>query len=76
MVRMLRTLGTDLVAMSSALEAIAARQMGAEILGPSLVTNLAAGMEEGSVSPEAIIGIGVRRAPGIGRLIAEIVRRL
>lgn len=75
-IRMLRTLGADLVGMSSALEAIAARQMGAEVLGLSLVTNLAAGMEENSVAPEAIIGIGRRRAPAVGRLIAEIVRRL
>lgn len=75
-IRMLRTLGADLVGMSSALEAIAARQMGAEVLGLSLVTNMAAGMEEGGVSPEAIIGIGVRRAPAIGQLIGEVVRNL
>src|SRR5699024_6278760 len=43
-VRMARTLGGDLVGMSTALEAIAARQAGLEVLGLSLVTNLAAGI--------------------------------
>ena len=43
-IRMLRTMGADLVGMSTALEAIAARHLGAEVLGISLVTNLAAGL--------------------------------
>ena len=43
-IRMLRTLGADLVGMSTTLEAIAARAAGLEVLGLSLVTNLAAGM--------------------------------
>ena len=43
-IRMLRTLGADLVGMSTVLEAIAARAAGAEVFGLSLVTNLAAGI--------------------------------
>jgi purine-nucleoside phosphorylase len=73
-IRMLRALGADLVGMSTALEAIAARQMGAEVLGLSLVTNLAAGMDEGGVAPDAIIGVGVQRAEAVGRLIGQVVR--
>ena len=43
-IRALRTLGADLVGMSTALQAIAARHLGAEVLAISLVTNLAAGL--------------------------------
>jgi purine-nucleoside phosphorylase len=73
-IRMLRTLGADLVGMSSALEAIAARQVGAEVLGLSVVTNMAAGMDKGGVAPDAIIGVGVQGAEAVGRLIGQVVR--
>lgn len=46
-IRMLRTMGADLVGMSTVLEAVAARHLGAEVVGLSLVTNLAAGMQPG-----------------------------
>jgi purine-nucleoside phosphorylase len=75
-IRMLRTLGADLVGMSSALEAVAARHMGAQVLGLSLVTNLAAGMVDGGMSPTEIIEIGARSAPAVGRIIEQVVRSL
>ena len=75
-IRMLRTLGADLVGMSSVLEAIAARQVGAEVLGLSLVTNLAAGMEDEAISPGDIIGVGVDRAGDVGQLVRRIVSAL
>ena len=66
----------DLVGMSSVLEAIAARQLGAEVLGLSLVTNMAAGMEHEEISPGDIIGVGEDRAAHVGRLVGELVRNL
>lgn len=49
-IKMLRTLGTDTVGMSTVQEAIAARQFGAKVMGFSIVTNLAAGISAGPLS--------------------------
>ena len=54
-VQMARILGGDLVGMSTTLEAIAARQAGLEVLGISLVTNLAAGIFESTLSHEEVL---------------------
>jgi purine-nucleoside phosphorylase len=62
--------------MSSVMEAIAARQAAAEVLGLSLVTNLAAGLEDEGISPGDIIGVGERRAADVGRLIRDVVLAL
>ncbi|GAB2616517.1 purine-nucleoside phosphorylase [Pseudactinotalea suaedae] len=75
-VRMARTIGGDLVGMSTALEAIAARQAGLEVLGISLVTNLAAGISETPLSHAEVIEAGQEAGPRIGALLAEIVRRI
>jgi len=75
-IRMLRTMGADLVGMSSVLEAIAARQLGAEVLGLSLVTNMAAGLTPEGVSPSSIVGVAERGATEIGRIIRQVVLAL
>lgn len=72
-IRMLRSLGGDLVGMSTVLEAIAAREAGAEVLGISLVTNLAAGLGE-SLDHEDVLQTGRRASARMGRLLAEVVR--
>ena len=75
-IRMLRTLGADLVGMSTALEAIAAREAGAEVLGISLVTNLAAGMTGEPLDHKEVLAAGQASAARMGGLLAQVVSRL
>ncbi|MBA0054212.1 purine-nucleoside phosphorylase [Streptomyces sp. AJS327] len=75
-IAMLRTLGSDLVGMSTALEAIAAREAGASVLGISLVTNLAAGMTGQPLSHEEVLQAGRDSAAGMGELLAQVVSRV
>jgi purine-nucleoside phosphorylase len=75
-IRMLRTVGADLVGMSTALEAIAARAAGAEVLGISLVTNLAAGMSGEPLNHEEVLTTGRESAQRMGALLAQLVSRL
>jgi purine-nucleoside phosphorylase len=70
---MLRTLGADLVGMSTALEAIAARHLGAEVLAISLVTNLAAGLADHGLDHAEVIAAGAKAAGRIGALLASIL---
>ncbi len=62
--------------MSTALEAIAAREAGVDILGISLVTNLAAGISPTPLSHSEVIEAGQAAAPRISALLARIVSRL
>jgi purine-nucleoside phosphorylase len=73
-VRMAGRLGADLVGMSTALEAIAARHAGLEVLGISLVTNLAAGISARPLAHEDVLKAGVSAGPKISQLLAQIVR--
>jgi purine-nucleoside phosphorylase len=75
-IRMLRTLGADLVGMSTVHETIAARAAGAEVLGVSLVTNLAAGMTGQPLSHAEVLEAGRQSATRMGSLLAEVLARL
>lgn len=75
-VQMAKVIGGDLVGMSTALEAIAARDAGLEILGLSLVTNLAAGVSPTPLSHEEVLAAGTAAGPRIADLLARIVERL
>ncbi|MEB3051999.1 purine-nucleoside phosphorylase [Mycolicibacter sp. MYC123] len=75
-IRMLRTLGADLVGMSTVHEAIAARAAGAQVLGVSLVTNLAAGITGEPLSHAEVLATGRESAAGMGALLADVVTRL
>jgi purine-nucleoside phosphorylase len=75
-IRMLRTLGADLVGMSTVHETIAARAAGAEVLGVSLVTNLAAGIGGEPLSHVEVLSAGAASASRMGALLALILERL
>ena len=75
-IRMLQTMGADLVGMSTVHEVIAARHLGAEVLGLSLVTNLAAGLGEGNLDHADVLEAGRASAEAMGDLLAQVVRTL
>jgi purine-nucleoside phosphorylase len=72
-IRMLRSLGADLVGMSTVLEAIAARHLGADVLGLSLVTNVAAGLSDQKLDHQDVLAAGRESAAGLGVLLASIL---
>lgn len=75
-IAMVRAIGGELVGMSTALEAIAAREAGMEVLGISLVTNLAAGMTGEPLNHEEVLETGRQAATRMGELLGEIVPRI
>jgi purine-nucleoside phosphorylase len=70
---MVRAIGGDLVGMSTTLEAIAAREAGMEVLGISLVTNLAAGITGEPLNHEEVLAAGNAAASRMGGLLGAIV---
>jgi len=75
-IRMVRVIGGDLVGMSTVLEAIAAREAGLEVLGISLVTNLAAGMTGEPLDHRDVLAAGKAAAERMGQLLARVVAAL
>jgi purine-nucleoside phosphorylase len=75
-IRMLRTLGADLVGMSTALETIAARAEGCQVLGISLVTNLAAGMTGAPLDHAEVLAAGQAAATRMGVLLGDLIAKL
>lgn len=72
-VRMAKSFGGHIVGMSTALEAIAARQAGMEILGFSLITNMAAGIQTTPLSHQEVIEAGREAEPVISSLLARVI---
>jgi purine-nucleoside phosphorylase len=75
-IRMVRAIGGDLVGMSTVLEAIAAREAGMEVLGISLVTNLAAGITGEPLNHEEVLETGTAAASRMGDLLGAIVPKI
>ncbi|MDQ1204267.1 purine-nucleoside phosphorylase [Microbacterium sp. SORGH_AS_0862] len=75
-VQMAKIIGGHIVGMSTALEAIAARQAGMEVLGFSLITNLAAGISPTPLSHAEVIEAGREAEPVISDLLARVIGQL
>lgn len=75
-VAMARAIGGTLVGMSTALEAIAAREAGLRVLGISLVTNAAAGIAAEPLSHAEVVEAGLAAQPRLRGLLAGLLERL
>ncbi len=75
-VRMAGVIGGTLVGMSTTLEAIAAREAGMEVLGISLVTNLAAGISSEPLNHAEVLEAGKAAAERMGSLLTRVVPKL
>jgi purine-nucleoside phosphorylase len=75
-IRMVRVIGGDLVGMSTTLEAIAARQAEMEVLGISLVTNLAAGITGEPLDHAEVLAAGNAAAARMGGLLGAVVPKI
>ena len=72
-IRAFRTLGADLVGMSTVHEVIVARHMGLEVLGLSLVTNMAAGVIDQVIHHEEVMETGLRAEAQFTSLVKALV---
>ena len=72
-IRFFRTIGADLVGMSTVPEVIAARQMGINVLAVSCVTNMAAGTTDAPIHHEEVLEIGRRIAGQFTALLRDVV---
>jgi purine-nucleoside phosphorylase len=75
-VQMVKAVGGHIVGMSTALEAIAAREAGMAVLGFSLITNLAAGISPDALSHAEVLEAGAAAEPVISDLLARVVAAL
>ena len=75
-IRAFRTMGADLVGMSTTLETIAARQAGVEVLGISCVTNMAAGVDPRPLDHEEVLATGRAVERQLRALLCGIVPRV
>ncbi len=75
-IAMVRAIGGDLVGMSTTLEAIAAREAGMEVLGISLVTNLAAGITGEPLDHAEVLDAGRAAASRMGELLGAVLPRV
>lgn len=72
-IRFMRAIGCDLAGMSTVPEVIAARHMGVRCLGISVVTNMAAGVVEGSLDHEGVLAVAAEAGPHLTSLLRALL---
>jgi purine-nucleoside phosphorylase len=75
-IRCLRTMGADLVGMSTVAEVIAARHMGLDVLAISCVTNMAAGLSVEKISHDEVLETGERVRGKLLSLLRSVLPRI
>ncbi len=75
-IRAFRTLGADLVGMSTVHEVIVARHMGMEVLGISLVTNMAAGVLDEAINHSEVLDIGRQVEGQFTALLTAVIPKI
>jgi purine-nucleoside phosphorylase len=75
-IRYLRTIGADLVGMSTVIETIAANHLGIDVLGISCVTNLAAGLSSQKLNHDEVLATSARMTGTLIRLLSALTPRL
>ena len=75
-IRAFRTLGADLVGMSTVHETTVARHMGLEVLGLSLVTNMAAGLSDQQIHHDEVMETGARAQAGFTAIFKAIIPQI
>ncbi|OQB16093.1 MAG: Purine nucleoside phosphorylase 1 [Firmicutes bacterium ADurb.Bin193] len=75
-IRALEILGADAVGMSTVAEVIAASHCGLDVLGISLLTNMAAGILDKPLSAEEVIQAGKNAAEDFAKLVTAVIERI
>ena len=72
-IKMLAFLGADAVGMSTVMETIAARHVGLNVLGLSMISNMAAGLSHQTLSHEEVLTVGKQSAEVLGKLLVQLI---